>query len=144
MSTEQVWFPRKVPSYPLLQFWTLSLYYKIVDIGVFTAVAHPEDSNKATCGFVSLDGFEETTFFETPGPFEIILLSEARSEQIEDHVTKWEAPYPLAADQWEFYNVMLLEWQEGSAERRGFGLLHQGAVEFSIDPGPSWKEIFLA
>ncbi|KAL6922870.1 hypothetical protein FSST1_000144 [Fusarium sambucinum] len=144
MPTEQVFFPREVPLYPLLQFWTLSLFYKIVDIGVFTAVAFLEDSKKAKCGLVTLDSFEETTLFESPGPFEVILLSEARSEQLAHHAPKWESPYPLVADRWEFYNVLLLEWQGGIAERRGFGLLHQGAVEFSLAPGPSWKEIFLA
>jgi len=51
------------------------------------------------------------------------------------------AQYPL---QWTFYYVMLLEWHEGIAERRGLGLLHQNAVDFSLAPGPTWKEIFLA
>ncbi|KAL3590838.1 hypothetical protein FPOAC2_13040 [Fusarium poae] len=146
MPTKQVSFPREVPSYFLLQFWTLSLFYKIVNIGVFTGVAYLKDSNKKKCGFVTLDGFGETTFFEPPGPFEVILLSEAHFDKISCHlsVAKWKNPYPLDADQWEFYNVMVLEWQGGIAERRGFGLLHQGAVEFSLAPGPSWKEIFLA
>ncbi|KAH6959507.1 heterokaryon incompatibility protein-domain-containing protein [Fusarium avenaceum] len=144
MPTEQVTFSRPVPTYPLLQFWTLSLFYRIFDINVFSGTAYLEDSKKARCGFVYLDGFEETTFFESQGPFEVILLSEARSQQMSHHDFKWRDPYPLAAGQWEFYNVLLLEWQGGIAERRGFGLLHQGAIEFSLASGPSWKEIFLA
>jgi hypothetical protein len=42
------------------------------------------------------------------------------------------------------YNVILLEWNEGIAERRGFGIIDKEAVERSFAPGPLWKEIFLA
>ncbi|KAF4969171.1 hypothetical protein FSARC_3547 [Fusarium sarcochroum] len=145
MPTHEVSFSREVPSYPLLQFWTLSLFYNISDVDVFMATGHLEDSNGAKCGFIWLDGFEETTFFESQGPFEIILLSEAYSHAlVKKGSVEWRDPYPLAAGQWAYYNVLLLEWQGGIAERRGFGLLHQGAVEFSLAPGPTWKEIFLA
>jgi hypothetical protein len=42
------------------------------------------------------------------------------------------------------YNVMLLEWNGGIAERRGIGIMYKEAVERSFTPGPLWKEIFLA
>ncbi|KAM0549939.1 hypothetical protein ACHAPJ_009186 [Fusarium lateritium] len=145
MPTQELSFSLDVPSYPILQFWTLSLFYRISDIDVFLATAYLRDSNQTKCGFVWLDGFEETTFFESQGPFELILLSEAYSTTGVQHENlHWLDPYPLAEGQWGYYNVLLLEWQGGIAERRGFGLLHQGAVEFSLPPGATWKEIFLA
>ncbi|KAF5616872.1 uncharacterized protein FTJAE_12864 [Fusarium tjaetaba] len=145
MPTEQVFFSREVPSYPMLQFWTLSLVYRIFDIDVFRATGYLQDSNNRKCGFVFLDGFEETDFFEPCGFFEIILLSETYRNKFANYTwVQWDDPYPLAAGQWKYYNIMILEWNGGIAERRGFGLLHQGAVKFSLAPGPYWKEIFLA
>ncbi|KAG5819171.1 hypothetical protein H9Q74_000758 [Fusarium xylarioides] len=145
MPTEHVSFARKLPSYPILQFWTISLFYRIFDIDVFRATGSLQDSNNKKCGFVFLDGFEETDFFESSGLFEIILLSEAhRDLYAKPEWVQWQDPYPLAAGQWKYYNIMILEWHGGIAERRGFGVLNQGAVEFSLAPGPSWKEIFLA
>ena len=44
---------------------------------------------------------------------------------------------------YKYYNVLLLEWDRGIAERRGFGVISQNAVENSL-AGPIWKEIFLA
>ncbi|KAF5613802.1 uncharacterized protein FSUBG_414 [Fusarium subglutinans] len=145
MPTEQVSFSRGLPSYPILQFWTLSLFYRISGVDVFRATGYLQDSNNKKCGFVWLDGFEETEFFESRAPFEIILLSEAsHHKSLAYSLVQWQYQYPLAAGQWNYYNIMILEWHGGIAERRGFGLLHQGAVEFSLAPGPSWKEIFLA
>ncbi|KAM5387017.1 hypothetical protein ACJZ2D_000310 [Fusarium nematophilum] len=68
MPTEEVSFSRTVPPYPILQFWTLSLFYRISDIDVFMATGYLADSNHVKCGFVWLDGFEETTFFESQSP----------------------------------------------------------------------------
>ncbi|KAM0083924.1 hypothetical protein ACKRZS_003869 [Fusarium odoratissimum] len=145
MPTEHMSFSREVPSYPMLQFWTLSLFYRIFDIDVFRATGYLQDSNNRKCGFVWLDGFEETNFFESHGSFEIILLSEAYKHSFVGYDgVQWQDPYPLAEGQWKYYNIMLLEWHGGIAERRGFGLLHQGAVQFSLVPGPSWKEVFLS
>ncbi|KAF5640539.1 hypothetical protein F52700_3690 [Fusarium sp. NRRL 52700] len=145
MPTEQVSFSREVPAYPMLQFWTLSLFYRIFEIDVFRATGYLEDSNSNICGFVSLDGFEETDFFKSRGSYEIILLSEARACSLVGlKGISWRDLYPLTGGQWRFYNIMILEWYGGIAERRGFGVLNQGAVEFSLAPGPSWKEIFLA
>ncbi|KAF5571126.1 hypothetical protein FPHYL_642 [Fusarium phyllophilum] len=145
LPSEQVSFSREVPSYPMLQFWTLSLFYRISDIDVFNATGYLQDSNHNKCGFVRLDGFGETEFFESRGFFEIILLSEAtHHKSLATFPEQWQDQYPLAAGQCKYYHIMILEWHGGIAERRGFGLLHQGAVEFSLAPGPSWKEIFLA
>ncbi|KAH7018965.1 heterokaryon incompatibility protein-domain-containing protein [Ilyonectria destructans] len=147
MPTEDISFSRAVPPYPILQFWTMSLFYSISDIDVFMATGYLADSNNNKCGWVWLDGFEETTYFESQGPFEVILLSESCSrpytEKFEIHL---QHPYNgvTGTADWIYYYVLILEWQGGIAERRGFGLLHQGAVGSSLAPGPVWKEIFLA
>jgi hypothetical protein len=44
----------------------------------------------------------------------------------------------------KYYNALLIEWQGGIAERRGFAVMPQDAVENSLPPGPEWKEILLA
>ncbi|KAG9505214.1 hypothetical protein J7337_002180 [Fusarium musae] len=122
--TEQVSFSREVPSYPILQFWNLSLFYRIFDIDVFRAIGYLQGSNSKKCGYVWLDGFEETEFFESGGSFEIILLSEAYRDLFKgQREIQWLEPYPLSAGQWEYYNILILEWHGGIAERRGFGLL---------------------
>ncbi|KAI1027142.1 hypothetical protein LB504_007924 [Fusarium proliferatum] len=144
MPTEEVSFSREVPSYPMLQFWTLSLVYRLFDIDVFRATGCLQDSNNKKCGFVFLDGYEETDFFKLGDFFEIILLSETCREAFANHTSvQWQDPYRLATGQWKYYNIMILERRGGIYERRGFGLLHQGAVKFSLTPS-SWKEIFLA
>ncbi|KIN03531.1 hypothetical protein OIDMADRAFT_51491 [Oidiodendron maius Zn] len=143
--TEDVSFSRAVPAYPLLQFWTLSVYYTLTDINVFEATGHLVDRNNTKCGFVTLDGFEETTVFESKEPFHIILLSELdRNPYSEDMDRQYNDRYPEKAGEWRYYNVLLLEWQGGIAERRGFDVIFQGAVEGSLPPRPLWTEIFLA
>lgn len=52
--------------------------------------------------------------------------------------------YSGQAGRWRYYNVMLLEWEDNIAERRGLGFIFQDAADNSIGPGPMWKEILLA
>ena len=120
--TEDLAFDTPHPTYPLLQFWTLALYYKISNINVFEAKGDVLGDSGTVCGEISLDGFEETTFFDSGGMFEFILLSEWRPD---------------------LYNIMLLEWNGGLAERRGIGTIDQSAIDMSFSPGPVWKEILL-
>lgn len=145
MPTEEVSFTRVVPTYPMLQFWTLSVFYTITDINVFQATGYLTDMNNARCGFVWLDGFEETIFFESKGPFEVILLSESFTHQCSTELDRHSNNrYSKVVGQWAYYYVLLLEWQGGIAERRGFGIIFQAAIQNSLKPGPVWKEIFLA
>jgi len=139
MPTEAVSFSRMVPAYSLLQFWTLSVFYTLTDINVFEATSYLTDLNNAKCGFASLDGFEETTFFESKGPFEVILLSESNRHGFSEEIASHFNGYPKVVDQWTYYNVLLLEWRGGMAERRGFGHICQAAVENSLAPAPSGK-----
>jgi hypothetical protein len=48
------------------------------------------------------------------------------------------------SDDWKYYQVLLLEWSRGIAERRDVGIIFQKAVERGFFPGPVWKEIIMA
>ncbi|KAK0643203.1 heterokaryon incompatibility protein-domain-containing protein [Cercophora newfieldiana] len=132
-------FPR---SYPLLEFWTLAVHFNIHIQGT-AKVKGDRDRGRANIichdpltshGYVQMDGLEEMAFFESEGPFEFILLSE-------EHVchTLYEQCRSLVS-----YHIMMLEWVDGVAERRGIGMLDIDAVQHSLDPGPVWKQILLA
>ena len=114
-----------VPRYPLLQFWTLAVIYKIGKTDALKAECDILAQDGTFCGRLGLDCFDETTFFDSGGLFEFILVS------------KW------GADDGSF-NVMLLEWNGGVAERRGLGTIDPLAIKKSFPPGPVWKEILLA
>ncbi|KAL2019684.1 hypothetical protein VTK56DRAFT_9303 [Thermocarpiscus australiensis] len=122
--------------YPLLQFWTLSVFLKIDSIDVFRPAGKLADRRGTVRGTVTFDGFEETNFFESEEPVEVILLSEANS------------PIPgnfEVAAPWNFYHVMLVERSaEGVVERRGIGAIDQESIYWSYPPGPVWKEVLLA
>jgi hypothetical protein len=75
--TEVIRFDCTMLPYPLLQFWTLAVYYTISDLQVFTAEAYVLDSREKRCGSIYIDGYEDGTFFEREGAFEFIVLSEA-------------------------------------------------------------------
>jgi len=142
--TQEHDFEREFPSYPILQFWTLAVYFTISDLAVFQASGNIRDKFGNSCGYIEMDGFEETTFFETSALLEFIVLSEREEGE---PMTSWDRDnlYDSAnRSNWKYYNVLLLEWNGGIAERRGLGVICQKAVERSFTPGPIWKEIFLA
>ncbi|KAH9215479.1 heterokaryon incompatibility protein-domain-containing protein [Leptodontidium sp. 2 PMI_412] len=144
--THEFYFEREFPPYPILQFWTLAVYFTISDFEVFSASASIQDKFGTPCGRIEMNGFEETTFFETSGPLEFILLSDwdyprSKGWKFRD---KGNSNYPANSAELPCYHVLLLEWIGGIAERRGLGVIYQNAVERSFTPGPVWKEIFLA
>ncbi|KAM7212172.1 hypothetical protein V8F06_012424 [Rhypophila decipiens] len=104
---------RPPPSYPILQFYTMVVYLRFGDWDVFKPQAKLIGRNGAVNDHVILDGFEGTTFFESNGPFELVLLSEADG---------WPEVYFPRGD-WEYYKVMLIEWEGGLVERRGIGAI---------------------
>ena len=120
--TDTLWFDRPLPAraYPLLQFWTMSVFCTLRDTDVFAGTGYLAGMNDAICGYVWLDGFEETTFFQSGAPFEVILLSESYTP---GHDKPWnlaeKGPYRRRTGQWPYYNVLLSEWSGGIAERRG-------------------------
>jgi len=131
--TQNLEFPANV-EYPILQFWTLSIRLKLDRVDVFRGSADLVNVREQAVGRISLDGFEEFDFFESREPFELIVLSSGLV-----HV-----PVDIPGRTFiEGFNVMLLEWSEGVAERRGIGTVGTSALATSFDPGPTWKEILL-
>ncbi|KAK4215741.1 HET-domain-containing protein [Rhypophila decipiens] len=124
---------RPLPSYPILQFYTMVVYLRFGDRDVFKPQADLIGRDGAVNGRVILDGFEGTTFFESNDPFELVLLSEADG---------WPEVY-FPRGYWNYYKVMLIEWEGGRAERRGIGVIEKEAIHHSFQPGPQWKEIVL-
>ncbi|KAI0533722.1 heterokaryon incompatibility protein-domain-containing protein [Xylaria digitata] len=124
-----------LPSYQLLQFWTLSVYYKLSEIDAFTACATVVNREDMVLGSLNMNGFEETEFFDRTRVFEFIVLGKTPPRHPSPHMRpgKW-------------YFVMCLEWKDGIAERRGIGDLSLDLDDLSdsFSPGPSWKEILLA
>ncbi|KAK5653509.1 hypothetical protein OQA88_8768 [Cercophora sp. LCS_1] len=114
--------------FPILQFWTLVLFLRLKVVDVFRPQGEIFGRDGVRQGDITLDGFEETTFFDSDQPFEMVLLSESEDYRRDSR----------------FFNVMLIEWVDKVAERRGLGTVSRAAVEQSFAPGPLWKEICLA
>ncbi|KAK0726134.1 heterokaryon incompatibility protein-domain-containing protein [Lasiosphaeris hirsuta] len=116
---------------PVLQFWTLVVYLKIQDLGVFRADGSLVGMDGVILGNTSLDGLDDaTTFFDSENPVEVVLLSQ-RPRNILDRRRGHR------------YYAMIIEWNNGVAERRGLGVIEHDAVRQSFSPGPVWKEIVL-
>lgn len=138
---------KTVRPYNLLQFWTLSLFFRVRIVDSIQGEAFVWDSlHDRPCGRLFLDGLEDSQFHEYDGAFEIIVLSAmvdfsayvggriSLSGWIEESGLDPNAPA---------YNVMIIEWMGIVAERRGIGIISQESVAYSSAPGPVWKEIVL-
>ncbi|KAJ4223399.1 hypothetical protein NW759_006033 [Fusarium solani] len=125
--TETIHLPGPVPPYPVLQFWTLAVYMKLSHVDVFDGRCELVGKSGAKCGETLLDGFEDTDFFSSKEPLEFILLSYGDEQH----------------DTGDDYHVMLLEHNQGLAERRGMGCISQITILESFSPGPVWKEVVL-
>jgi hypothetical protein len=99
------------------------MFYKLTIVDVYRGSANLIGRDGETCGKIKLDGFDETTFFDSQTYFEVIFLL-----GLNDKHNK----------------VMLLEWNGGIAERRGVGELWGKEIKDNgFRPGPQWKEIIL-
>ncbi|KAK5655903.1 hypothetical protein OQA88_5442 [Cercophora sp. LCS_1] len=130
---------RSALRYPLLQFWTMSSFFKFGNVDVFRQAATLIDSDGDPCGTIMLDGFEETKFFEGDKTFELLLISRTISVLPED-----EASYSMGGlPGTDCYRVMLVEEVGSFVERRGIGGVKKSAIRRSFPPGPVWREILL-
>ncbi|KAK0638588.1 hypothetical protein B0T16DRAFT_462354 [Cercophora newfieldiana] len=151
-------------SYPLLQFWTASVFLKVSDVDVFNQSADLTGSDGAVCGHVLFDGYEETTFFDDNEQFELLLICGGGSilpegepstpnsdtEEFEWYIFSGGGAMLPGGDPskpksyLEYYRVIVIEWMaSGVAERRGIGRIGKEAVAKSFAPGPVWEEILL-
>jgi hypothetical protein len=137
-----------------LQFWTLSLRFRIrqVDKAVSFDAKNPSqyeykclrgrivDRDGKLVGSVQLD--DELVTIGQGKRAEFIVLSECRNLMGFSALEEIRFPVGLS---WDLYWVMFLKWDENFkvAERRGIGQILQEAVNTCLGPGPVWKEIIL-
>lgn len=134
------------PRYQILQFWTLAVRYSIKVTDNSRGLCLILDRFETPCGALCLDRFEECTLLDSPRPIELILLSTiSLLEWQYDH--GWgsvlEAAGVSHSYKWRHYNVLILEWMNGVAERRGIGSVTQSSIMKGFAPGPVWREILL-
>lgn len=126
-----------LPTYPLLQFWTVSVPLAISKFDVFKGKATLVDRRRRECGYFHLDGLEDFATFNTVEPLEFALLSSAGVSLDVSNETWYDGSVTM------FY-IMCVEWLGGFAERRGLGIMTASALEHSFGPGATWKEFLLA
>jgi len=124
-----------------LRFWTVSIFMQVKDTGLHYGKAALFGVDGKQYGAIELDGLDECNVEASvlSGPSELILLLGVSGDRPYEGVA---LPKP-AGDHAE-YHVMLLEWDEEIAERRGIGKLRREGLAKSYNHGPAWKEITLA
>ncbi|KAH9242348.1 hypothetical protein K456DRAFT_1743591 [Colletotrichum gloeosporioides 23] len=101
-------------SYPLLQFWTLAVYFRVSVPDFISGKSDFIGKDGISRGSLRMDGLEEMTESDLEDVFEVILLS----EDIEHN-------------------------RHHPRERRGLGQLILSDLEQSVSPGLQWKQITL-
>ncbi|KAI0449746.1 HET-domain-containing protein [Xylaria acuta] len=141
---------RTIPvlNYPVLQFWTLSALFNIEIVDNLQSIALIIGKLGTTCGALYLDDQEGSASFGSTEPCELIALSAVGRSSVRrvfSSVLPASLPEIDRLHNTEFwYNVMLLMWRDGLAERRGIGFITQEAfINKSLPPGIHWKEIVL-
>lgn len=129
-------------SYFLLQFWTMTAFFKISTDGN----PRPEicewvllDKYNMICGWVKFD--TDPSNWRSGQMVELVLLSK-RGYHDRAHDPDFSRPTSHYSDG-NYYFAMVVLWEDGVAERRGMGEISCERVSFSFPPGPQWKEILL-
>lgn len=136
--------------YPILRFWTWVLTLTIQMTDVFTSDARLLGANGEDCGWVSLDdlgGSESDIMFHDSEPVEVVLLSEGCPQKTfrndEKYVLDTWRPTEVEICDGLHYNVILVKWDGGIAERRVYGWIRKKALHLGFGQGTHWKEINL-
>ncbi|KAF2803983.1 uncharacterized protein BDZ99DRAFT_157009 [Mytilinidion resinicola] len=155
--------------YDLLQFWTISTYYKIhlafnqyKDCDEYFPLF---DKDQEFCGIVRLDeeppgneavhaeflilskachDISKDVIWSTPVMERLSLLSQEMKESplCNANRERYSAEEEIFHD--DLYCVLCIQWKDdGVAERVGSGFIYRTAVEHAHFPGPVWKEIIL-
>ncbi|KAL8708577.1 MAG: hypothetical protein Q9220_006512 [cf. Caloplaca sp. 1 TL-2023] len=120
------------------------------------------DRRASECGYLNLDQGGDG-LLDTSISYEMIALSDTRSSDVNGHfdwktvennvaqVTSTIEPSAVVdqgppvedPENWDLFNVMLLNWRGHVAERLGIGKISRKAMSCALDPGPVWKPILL-
>jgi len=108
----------RISKYPLLYFWTvcINVRYLKEENRYYNWTAR--DRNDEPCGQVFLDLASPTT---STGEGQLAILAETAHE----------------------FWALLLQWEDGIAERRGTALLSLDVLERCLPPGPHWTAVVL-
>ncbi|KAF4846576.1 hypothetical protein CGCSCA4_v006065 [Colletotrichum siamense] len=140
--------------YPLLQFWTVSVYFSVTFSKDQEAI-DILDRNGDYCGYAYQNAVATDTHIEELEPIELVILSECwksdnRDEQIgryelRKHMSSISAneEYSREFEDRNFFMALWIHWDGDVAERVGIAQIFQAAMEESLEPGPVWKEILL-
>ena len=110
-------------SFPLLCFWTLAVFFDLYSVDYVKGTAFIGSTFLSyNFGKVILDAPDDYPLFHS---CEFILLSRIHQNGAKK------------------YTVMLIDWTDGVAERRGIGEIVHSEIRNSLAPGPIWKEIVL-
>ncbi|KAE9580608.1 hypothetical protein CGMCC3_g3552 [Colletotrichum fructicola] len=149
-------------SYPLLQFWTATAYFKAIvsksqeTTKMKSLVLDIFDRNDNYSGCVYKNTASADNYVEESEPIELILLSKCwkpcdGSEQqalasIQEHMRLNSATKVYSNDYEDgcLFWALWIRWDGGVAERVGIAQIFQAAMEESLEPGPIWKEILLS
>lgn len=141
-------------TYPLLQFWTVSVYFDVTfckgqgTIGIL-------DRNGDYCGCAYQNAVVTGIQINESEPIELIILSECWKSglrgdrdvfhEIQEHMSRNSAneEYSKEFEDHSFFWALWIRWDGSVAERVGIAQIFQAAMEESLEPGPVWKEILL-
>jgi hypothetical protein len=124
-----------LPTYSLPRFYSMVISLRVLALNIMRTRAHLMSKDGMLCGSVSLDGFNQTGLPYPNSLVEFVLLSSRKINLI-----------PLFVgfkSDGRLYNVMMVGYNNGLAERWGVGTISKGAVHQCFEPGPVWKEIVL-
>jgi hypothetical protein len=127
------------PSYPLLQFWTVSAHFIVRKPEKSFSNHHTKlldilDKQRERCGFLIPD--TDNMPVADSGTIELILLCQGGSRISEDAF-----PGDVEIEN-KLYWVMYIKSDRHISERRGLGHLYRHALKNAVS-GPVWKEIVL-
>jgi hypothetical protein len=130
----------KLPSYSVLQFWTVSLLLRVEKHPVpSTRRANIADRNGKYCGEIFVpDGYEPE--YGTPHEFLVLSqtnMSKSKTGDFAVDNSDWNARKV------DLFRVMLVRWRDGVAERITVGEIRRTVLRSACEPGPVWKEIVL-
>ncbi|KAI1432133.1 heterokaryon incompatibility protein-domain-containing protein [Xylaria sp. CBS 124048] len=137
--------------YPVLQFWTISVDFALRKVdqeegeklmwsyGLYWTHSTYEllGQDGAIRGFVTIDDPSSRNGNCESAEFILLALSAEKSQG----TVAGEQPAEVGG---RFFWVLMIEWDNGLAERKGIGKIYRDALSSALDPGVVWKEIGLA
>lgn len=128
--------PQPPPTFSLLCFSTLAVFFELTRIDYVKCLADVTHPVRGPIGMVTLDGFDENP---PARHAEFILLCKTTPTDHDQDAMGSK----LSLTSKEVYMIMLIEWVDGVAERRGIGFIDAVESRNSMAPGPVWKDITL-